>query len=478
MLLKHSGLVKLRRVILPIGLSFLVFCISACFDLLGGNGGDSNTNGLTDVPDDTGSPADGGETDGSGLPGGDDTDEGITIQFFAWSDEWGERWGVDPRITLLPYLPNGSKITRGRTYTITIQGISDREMNNLGWNLLDDSEGYKDIGPWVGGRYIPKGNFSLTLSLSAYSSAADTSEKANVLHVENWIPFPAGYEYGDLIATLSNVKISIEVDDPSSGTVKLRGNTNSGTWESMALPSTVPVLKKNTSYKFTMTGTSDREMNHFFMQSYNEGTELVRDGYGGPQGHIPAGDFTLVQYTNTMNIDAVTETYENFYFLLTEKPDSVPVEADSKVMATLSNVWFNMEEQPKRIVTLYAYENGWHSTDIFINTYLSGELKKNTSYSVTISGNNDTAMNHFHISFRNEGVWVDISDWIADWPLPAGPFSLTKTITTNSHDAILNHQDYNVLFLYNDLYAAIPASDEGKVMATLTIDSISITELP
>ncbi|MDR2608851.1 MAG: hypothetical protein LBC57_10720, partial [Treponema sp.] len=124
--------------------------------------------------------------------------------------------------------------------------------------------------------------------------------------------------------------------------------------------------------------------------------------------------------------------------------------------------------------TLYAHDWGWHSTDIFI-----GALDQNTSYSVTISGNNDTAMNFFHISFRNEHDHVDISDWIPEWSLPAGPFNnLTKIITTNNDEAIINHQDYNVLFLYNHLYSQIPASDEVKVMATLTIDSISITELP
>lgn len=472
MLLKQSGLVKLSRVILLIGLSFSVFCISACFDLLGGNGG--NSNGLTNGPDNTDSPTDEGETD---PPGEDeDTGEGITIQFFAYSDfEWGERWMS--QIALLPYLPQGSKITGGRIYTITIQGTSDREMNNLQGGLVDDPESsFKELSPWFDGRYIPKGNFSLTLSLSAYSSAADTSEKANMLHLENKTAFPAGYKHGDLIATLSNVKISVEVDDPPSGTVKLRGNTNSGAWEGIALPSTVPALKKNTSYKLTMTGTSDRAMNHFFVRSNNNGTELVSNSYNGPQGHIPTGNFTLEQYINTMNIDAV-ENHENFYFLLTEKPDFVPVEADSKVMATLSNIQFSMVEQAKRTVTLYAYGPGWHNVDICINPYLGKELKKNTAYSVTIKGTNDTPMNSLSFSFGNASPyeWVDTSNYEGIGALPAGYFDLTKTITTNSKDAIINLQDYNVLFLYND--EMISASDEGAVMATFKIDSISIMEL-
>jgi hypothetical protein len=122
-------------------------------------------------------------------------------------------------------------------------------------------------------------------------------------------------------------------------------------------------------------------------------------------------------------------------------------------------------------------KSSW-SSNILLKDFYSQPLEGNTTYSVTISGTSDIAMNaiflmFFTYDFIDLGIWDGHNN---NKTIPKGAFSLTVNLTTKDTAFLKGHNLENVLLLIVNENAVPESIATGTLMATITNFNVVITK--
>ncbi|GHU79379.1 hypothetical protein FACS189462_5000 [Spirochaetia bacterium] len=265
-------------------------------------------------------------------------------------NDGGSEWTTDRQIKLTDCVPNGAA-KPGTQYIVTIEGITDKQIDNfcIDWCVFDEwkSIAGQTVRKSVSGSFTYKG---LILTKPDVSESDLNHGYFRIINSGN----PAVSNRGDIEAILANVRITIEeiVED----TMLLIGNswTNDNgarsewtTEKQIKLTDYMPngAAKPLTQYIVTIEGTTDKTIDNFCIDwgAYDDWKSIAWE----TSRKSVSGNFTYQGVISTL--PDISESDFNRGYLRIKNSGNPAVSNRGNIAATLTNVRITIEELAKNI---------------------------------------------------------------------------------------------------------------------------------
>jgi len=215
-------------------------------------------------------------------------------------------------------------------------------------------------------------------------------------------------------------------------------------------------LKSNTIYKFSMAFESNLPMSNVCFHIQGRNWERIGSGYLWREINHGYNNFsfyiTTDSFGNDFNQDGIFLEIANYVRFFDLSP--------GVITPVIKN--FNMEVEEigsaSNIILMYAHtwenhlgeiDSDWSTHgQIKIEDYYSEQLKRNTTYKVTITGASDTLMNNVVFEFHSTNIWSNMSHWSGTTKIQSGIFEATMYLTTNDFINGINQENV-ILYLSN-----------------------------
>jgi hypothetical protein len=410
--------------------------------------------------------------------------------------EYGEYYSV--RLDLYPYIQT---LTAGTDYAITPTGNITVAMNNFAISIRPGAWG-EDI--FIGARASGYHGAASSEGIGALSHTRYISVGTTVniqpgdyfIEIANYADRVGATAQGAVATTITNFDLTITGVPGISVELKKvdsSGGDYEGWRENVDLyPNVSGALSKGKTYTLTITGHTDVQLEHFTFNINTNGWTSCNNFWSwlsyptesAGSTNIAAGDFTFTKdFAMDTAINITDYGQGNILLYNISHTDAL---TDGQTGATLSNLTFTIIEKPlanvsmlKADVTGGSYESWRGRIDLYPASQDGLDLGK--TYTLTITGDSDTAMNNVGFMIENTGWYpnyANSAEFSGTDTIPAGAFTFTKEFTMQT--AIGSGSLANFGAYYLMLINAVTGStgSNGDTAATLSNLNVTITENP
>ncbi|GHV28951.1 hypothetical protein AGMMS4952_13830 [Spirochaetia bacterium] len=389
----------------------------------------------------------------------------------------------DGRLDIYPYIQS---VEAGKAYKITVSGTAAVAMDKFKvsirpyvWaDFIDGSNSDISAGPFTHTEVIgipTTQNFSFG---QYFIQIANFGAREN-----NAAQFAEATTITDFDLTVEEVPTSELKPSSTLPMIQQEAGDGTGDWDNyydarFDIYPYIQTLESGKVYTITVTGDITVAMNKF--------TVSIRpypwaDYITGAQSGKSTGPFT-----HTQNTPAITETKDILpgqYFIQIAN-FNVSGAAKGATVTSITNFDLSIAEYvPVAATTLEMRKDGssgsnwwdqsWRAeTDLY--PMVQGSFTTGTTYTITITGNTDTAMARFTHMIKLSSEWGELnSDLNTTANISAGAINFTRTFTLTSNVNITGPGQYNILLL--NLGTDGDGVSPGATAATITNFTVTIT---